>query len=58
MFSGKLQWAKCYEEAGRICGRRGYSTLQQSSERHAAVGPNGGGTYNDNMMIIQCNGTA
>lgn len=55
---GSLNWGKCYEKAGEICGARGYEIIAGGAESGGVVtgGQFGlfGGTTMSRNMLIKC----
>ena len=53
-----LNWGKCYEKAGEICGTKGYEVLEKSGDQGMVVSGNQygvyGGSVTNRSMIIQC----
>lgn len=54
-----LDWGKCYEKAGELCGERGYEIIERTGDQGAALAANRYGAYgsstNTRNMIIECN---
>jgi hypothetical protein len=57
-FGTALNWGNCLEKAGDICGERGYTVLEKSSDQGSVVtsGQLGlyGGSVMNRSMIVQC----
>jgi hypothetical protein len=53
-----LNWGMCLEKAGDLCGERGYTVLEKSSDQGSVVtgGPLGryGGSVTSRNMIVEC----
>jgi hypothetical protein len=53
-----LNWGKCYEKAGEICGTKGYIVLERSGDTGAMVSGSQFGVYGGSVinrtMIIKC----
>jgi len=47
-------WGMCYEEAGKLCGTRGYEVINTLSAGGAVVGAYGGGSVMQKNLVIQC----
>ena len=52
-----LNWGLCYEKAGKICGKKGYTIIEKSGDKGAIVSGNqyglyGGSIINRNMLIV------
>ena len=57
--SGELgTWGECYEEAGELCGARGYRVLEKMTDKGSSVIANKDGLFGDSTntrsLIIQC----
>jgi hypothetical protein len=57
--NASTSWGTCFEEAGNLCGARGYTVLTRSDEPgfYAQAAQYGGfaSTTNNRMMIVRCN---
>jgi len=55
---GISTWGECYEEAGELCGARGYRVLEKMGDKESSIyaGKEGlfGESSNTRNMIIQC----
>lgn len=53
-----LTWGDCYQEAGRLCGYRGYEVIAKSNDRDTSVIANKYGLYSGSSeqrnMLIKC----
>lgn len=53
-----LNWGMCYEKAGKICGKKGYTIIEKSGDKGTIVSGNMyglyGGTVLNRTMIIEC----
>ncbi len=51
-------WGECYEEAGELCGARGYRVLEKMGDKESSIyaGKDGlfGGSSHTRNLIIQC----
>ena len=57
--SGDLgTWGECYEEAGEICGARGYRVLEKMTDKESNIFAGkdvlSGSSSNTRNLIIQC----
>jgi hypothetical protein len=57
--SGELgTWGECYEEAGELCGTRGYKVLEKMGDKESSIlaGKDilSGTSTNTRSLIIQC----
>jgi len=55
---GISTWGECYEEAGELCGARGYRVLEKMGDQESSIGANKHGLFgessNTRNLIIQC----
>lgn len=55
---GDSDWGECYEEAGELCGTRGYRIIEKMTDKGSSTYADDdvltGETYNTRTMIIQC----
>jgi len=55
---GISTWGECYEEAGRLCGARGYRVLDKMGDEESSIYADKDGLFgessNTRNMIIQC----
>jgi hypothetical protein len=53
-----LNWGKCFEKAGKICGSKGYDILERSGEQGDVVSANQYGAFGGSViyrtMVIAC----
>jgi hypothetical protein len=53
-----LNWGMCFEKAGDLCGERGYTVLEKSSDQGSVVSGTQYGLYGGSVMnrsmIVQC----
>jgi len=51
-------WGECYEEAGELCGARGYKVLEKMTDKGSSVYAGkdylSGASTNTRSLIIQC----
>jgi len=51
-------WGECYEEAGELCGARGYKVLEKMTDKGSSVYAGkdilSGSSTNTRSLIIQC----
>ena len=55
---GISTWGECYEEAGELCGTRGYRVLEKMGDKELSIYAGNDGLFgessNTRSMIIQC----
>ena len=53
-------WGQCYQQAGEICGARGYTIVQRTAETAASAQAGQGGgsapTSINRTLVVQCGG--
>ena len=53
-----LNWGRCYEKAGELCGQKGYDVLEKTSDQGSMITANQFGLYGGSEvsrnMIIKC----